>query len=216
MIRIPKFHPPADFEHRIKNPGLRFLIDTPHPNNFQWRRHSYWRDVHDDLYENYNGICAFCATWTPRGRGSNDPDQMTSIDHFIPKSHNPTLAYEWENFRLCKARINANKGANLEIIDPQYIGGDWFIIDFNTFLINPNDRLPYYLEHRIDRTIEVLDLNHNDFVEQRVDIIKAYVLDDVTFPQLKEKFPFIAYEMVRQDFKNEFKDQMHEYFVSIS
>jgi len=215
MIRIQKFNPPDNFDIRVKNPGIKFLLDTPNPNNNQWKKHNYWKNAHNDLYNLYNGICAFCSTWTPRGFGSNDPSQMTSIDHFIPKVHRPTLAYEWDNFRLCKARINSNKGESLEIIDPQYIDGDWFILDFDTFLINSNEGLPVYLTNRIERTIEILDLNHNDFVEQRIDIIKAYVLEYVTFIQLEEKFPFIAYEMLRQDFNYAFRNKMHDYFISI-
>jgi hypothetical protein len=53
-----------------------------------------------------------------------------------------------------------------------------------------------YKENRIIATIRILDLNHNDFVEQRIDIIRSYVLGNVTFGQHQEKYPFVAYEIL--------------------
>jgi hypothetical protein len=215
MIQIPQFRPPANFDNQVRNPGLRFLRRTPRPTNDQWGKHNFWRYAHDDLYNLYHGICAYCASWTPRGKGTNSPDKMTSIDHFVPKSHVPTLAYEWSNYRLCRARINASKGERTDIIDPFQIHGDWFIIDFYTFLISANGGLPPLIETNIENTITALELNHNDFVEQRIDVIKGYSLGLLNFGQVQEKFPFIAYEMTRQRFDEDYLDDMRAYFLAI-
>jgi len=44
MIRIQKFNPPDNFDIRVKNPGIKFLLDTPNPNNNQWKKHNYWKN----------------------------------------------------------------------------------------------------------------------------------------------------------------------------
>ena len=212
MIRVDKYDPPAHYAEMVKQPGQLFLESTMAPTKQEWNKHKYWRHIHDDLYFLYNGICSYCATWTPRGKGEGDSNRMTSVDHFIPKSIQPIQAYEWENFRLCRARLNHNKGSKVGLIDPMNISGDWFVIDFYTFLIQSNNSLHIELKSQVNYTVRVLGLNHDDFVNQRVDIIKNFVLGIVTFSDLQEIYPFIAYEMSRQNFDELHKENMINYF----
>src|SRR5438445_249106 len=94
---------PARYATRVHARGARFLARTPNPSRMEWRKHAYWREIHYDLYNLHNGICMYSASWSARTPASARVDH-TSIDHFVPKSVDPHRAYEWANFRLCRAR----------------------------------------------------------------------------------------------------------------
>jgi hypothetical protein len=207
MIRVQLYAPPNDYVRRVKTPGERFLARNPHPTTAQFKPHSYWQLIHNDLYNIYNGICSYCASWTPRHASLTDPN-YTSIDHFIPKSIDHRLAYEWSNYRLCRARLNSKKDNSLEIIDPFYVQNGWFIVDFTTFLILPNPNLPLYLFDRVYLSITILGLNDNDFVEQRLDVIYKYSINSVSMNDLIDTYPLIAEEMTRQGFDANFKEDI--------
>ena len=210
LIRIIQYPAPPDYENRVKRPGINFLTRNPHPTASQFSRHNYWKEVHGDLYLLYRGICAYCASWSPRS--PRPKDSQTSVDHFIPKSLQPVMAYEWSNFRLCRSRLNSNKGNSLEVMDPFYIQNGWFSIDFSSFLLKSSSLIPDYIKSQVITTINTLGLNHNDYVNERVEVIRGYCRGQLTLPQLNAKWPFIAAEMVRQDFDSNYAPQMRLYF----
>lgn len=191
---------------------MRFLARNSTPTAFQFKRHNYWREIHDELYNLYGGICAYCASWTPRT--FNLQFDNTSIDHFIPKTVSPQMAYDWDNFRICRARLNANKGDSINVVDPFSIGDGWFILDFSTFLIAASSSIPIYISSRVNETITILCLNDNDYVDQRIEIVKNYCLDYLSISDLHEKYPFIAHEVVRQNFDRTYKSEMRAFFSS--
>lgn len=213
MIKIRQFPAPAIYVSAVRRPGLRFLLRHPKPSKKDFSNHNYWKNIHGDLYTLYNGICSYCASWTPRNPGIA-PDH-TSVDHFIPKSVQPILAYEWTNFRLCRSRLNFNKGDSTEVMDPFYIENGWFQIDFTTFLIIASIELPGLIRDHINRTIDILGLNDNDYVDERLEIIKLYTLDRVTINSLELKYPFIAEEIRRSNFDANLKQLMRPYFQQI-
>lgn len=210
MIRIQPHPAPLHYEESVQKPGVQFLRRNPHPTSAEYSRHAYWRAVHDDLYTLYSGVCAYCASWTPHVMGKFD---HSSVDHFIPKALDPRLAYEWSNFRLCRARLNANKGDSLDVMDPLHIRDGWFTIDFSTFLIRPSPVVPIFVKTHIDTTITRLHLNDNDYVEERIEVIRNYSCDRVTLAELCPKYPFLASEIVRQDFDRRFKLRMRTFFL---
>jgi len=53
------------------------------------------------MYEAYDGVCAY--TGMRMHRVLSDP----TIDHFVPKSKRPDLAYEWTNYRLALAKVDS-------------------------------------------------------------------------------------------------------------
>ncbi len=187
------------------------MARQPHPTASEFRKHAYWTEIHDDLYRDYKGICAYCASWTPRSPGGRL--DHTSVDHFLPKSLNPLLAYEWDNFRLCRARLNANKGDQLSVIDPLYVINGWFTLDFTTFLIAPNDSSPAYIQYHVNESITTLGLNADDYVNERIGVIKEYCLGSTSLSDLKSFYPFIATEIVRVDFDRTLKPEMRDFFI---
>jgi hypothetical protein len=212
VIRVERFPEPPSFENLVRRPGLHFLAGHPHPTAREFSKHAYWRAIHGHLYDLYNGICSYCASWTPRARTAR-LDQ-TSIDHFIPKSAMPQMAYDWNNFRLCRSRLNANKGDSLDIIDPFFVVEEWFRLDFSSFLIFPSTVMPSYAQFPVNETIGRLGLNDNDYVNERLEVIKSYCIDNITFDDLSGKYPFIASQMLHHDFDNSYRPQMQLYFSS--
>jgi len=121
------------------------------------------------------------------------------VDHFIPKSEEPKLAYEWDNFRLACLKLNARKGKSLDVIDPFALPPDSFILDFPSLLIKPHPHLLEPLKARVIKTIDQLQLNQDDkCVEGRLEWLKPYCEEEHTFQHLQKKAPFIAYELKRQ------------------
>lgn len=200
MIPVTRQDEPAYFNNQIRRPGRAFLRRRPAPTTQQIRSNNLWRLCHDDLHYLYGGICAYSAQWTPRQRRPASIEH-SSVDHFVPISAKHNLAYEWNNYRLARARVNSNKGDSTDVLDPFLIQPDWFVINFRTFLIRPNDGLSAALEGQIEDSITQLGLNDNDFVGERVGLLQAYAEGPpagVDFTFLEQRYPFIAYELTRQ------------------
>ncbi len=217
MIQTDMPSPPANYESEVKRPGKAFLRNTPNPTRRDWRNHRYWSRIHDYLYNEHNGICLYCASWTPR-RQQADALDHTSIDHFIPKTSDAQLAYEWSNFRLCRSRLNNYKSAFQDVLDPCSVSNDWFHLDFTSFLIKPSPHITdIRLKQNIIDTIDRLRLNSdNDYVTERIQAIKEYSSDNLSLNILKEKFPFIAYQMRSQNFDQNYKDRLRQLFQRIN
>src|SRR5690242_18851860 len=107
MIRVTLPDPPPNYQTEVRQPGLRFLAVNSNPTNAEWGKHRYWQSTHQYLYDGHNGVCVYSASWTPRPRQRGV--DHTSIDHFVPKSVRPRLAYEWSNFRMVRSKLNNRK-----------------------------------------------------------------------------------------------------------
>ena len=208
MIPISPQHQPADFDHKVRQPGQTFLQTQPNPTARDWRGHDYWRRSHWDLRTAYNGICAYSSSYTPPPGSSNG--DTTSVDHFVPKSIAPNKAYDWNNFRLCRSRLNNRKGEHTDVLDPFALSSGWFELNFLTFLLVPNPSLAKKDRDLVRATINRLQLNtDNDYVNERVSVVSRYSRYGATFEQIRNLFPFIASEMSRQDFDNKYLPLWH-------
>lgn len=194
MIPIKPQPEPDDFDQKVRKPGLAFLSKFPNPTNrdYENKKATYWRKSLRDLYDACNHICAYSAQWIPYDTGS------PAVDHFIPKTVNPELAYEWDNFRLICSKMNSIKGTKTEIIDPFFLPADSFIINFPSMLIKPNPNLLEPLKSRVVYTIKELKLNEEMWQLGRSYKLIDYCKKQYSFDHLKEKYPFIAYELERQ------------------
>lgn len=125
--------------------------------------------------------------------------EQGSIDHFLPKTTHPQLAYEWSNFRLASGRVNNSKGNLTTILDPFLIQDDWFFMDVPACLLRPNPDLPKDLRNKISETINTLRLNQDDsYVQGRCNILIDYARGDITIGFLDRRYPFLAKEIRRQ------------------
>lgn len=190
MIPIKLQPEPADFDDKVRKKGVVFLNKFPHPTS--WKNREYWRESLNDLYKTYSCICSYSAQWIPITEGS------PSVDHFIPKSVQPELAYEWDNFRLASLRMNARKNDFQDVIDPCKLNPGDFILDFPVLSISTNFNLPDLLKKQIMDTIDRLKLNDEICKQGRLEWLMPYCETVYPFEYLKRKAPFIAYELERQ------------------
>jgi uncharacterized protein (TIGR02646 family) len=165
----------------------------PHPKSKDWKGHEYWRSALPDLTKAHNSVCAYCAQWISKPTGT------PTVDHYIPVSVNPNLAYEWSNFRLACLALNTRKRDYRDVIDPFQLIEDWFRLDFDTFMIKPNPDLSDDQKKQICATLKRLKLNEDEaFIISRQEWFRWYDKGEITFPHLEKKAPFIAREMKRQ------------------
>ena len=182
---------PANFQSNVRSPGQAFLKTVPNPSGQQFRNHDYWRKSLIDLGTAYNGICAYSSFWLPNS---------SSVDHFYPKSQHPNLAYEWGNYRLSHAEINNDKGNSIEILDPFNIQNGWFILDIATMYVRPETSLPSSIQTSVKKTIDILKLNKDKWVEMRFGIFEKWKGCTSSMKQsIQEHYPFIAIELQRQN-----------------
>lgn len=192
MIPVRQQPEPTDFDTRVRAKGVAFLQKVSRPQ--AWENREYWRDSLKDLYRAYDEVCAYSAQWIPRIEGS------PTVDHFIPKSVRPELAYEWSNFRLSCLKMNARKRDFQDVIDPFQIQPDWFILDFPSLIVKANPELEESIRSRVKSTIKRLKLNDDDdCVKHRQDWLMCYCNKQFPFDFLKKTAPFIAYELERQN-----------------
>ena len=202
MIHVDLQPEPINFHRDVRIPGKSFLQRVPVPSGKQWKNRDYWKRTSADLYGAYNGICAYTGLWFSK---STAP---VSVDHFLPKSKRPELAYEWNNYRLTTQIMNNYKDDNL-IVDPFEIHNGDFILDFPSCLIKANPNLPREKIDKIQFTIDVLKLNSNDDqVQARCDIIISFVNEEISKQYLKRRYPFIAYELERQNLLDKIKEMV--------
>lgn len=194
MIPVAPQPEPPLFDQKVRVPGLKFLkkcsgitITTK-----QWIRHDYWKNIRYVMHDAYNGLCAYSATWIPRESNPN-------IDHFIPKSKRPDLAFEWSNYRLAHQLVNTHKWNYQDVIDPFLLSDNWFFLDFPSLLIKPNPELSEQDKQKVWCTIKRLKLNDDEtFVFSRNHWLEAYCRGYTPFSFLKKHSPFVAYELERQ------------------
>jgi uncharacterized protein (TIGR02646 family) len=207
MMRIPSVAAPPNYKLRVLDPGMAFLAGTPNPTNAEFRVNSYWSRVHGYMYEEYRGVCAYCASWMPRGDGTSTAIDST-VDHFIPKSIYPALAYEWVNLRVSRRGLNENKGQSLSVMDPMFINNDWFELDFLTCRIKPSPAVHEIARIRIKETLNILRLNDPPIIDERTDIVGNYAHERWDLGLIAELYPFIAREIVRQDIELTLKAEL--------
>jgi hypothetical protein len=150
-----------------------------------------WTEALNDMLERYGRVCAYVCIYIERVTGSG------SIDHWIPKSVDPRLAYEWSNYRLACSMMNARKGVHTDLVDPFEVEDGWFELELLTFDVLPCPTLPLALLSRVDRTIKEFNLNCLECRTLREHYVTDY-LDGIPLWHLERRAPFIARELRRQ------------------
>jgi len=201
MIRVGLPVAPGNYRTDVLDPGTAFLRIVPRPKGDDWRGRNYWSAIHDYLHNELSGICAYCASFTPRRKSIGMVDN-SSVDHYIPKSLFPhTQAYDWNNFRLARAALNHRKGDFRDVMDPCAVTNGWFRLNFTTFAIEPDASLSEPLRKKVADTVIRLQLNlDDDYVNERARAVYRYSDGKLSFGQLSRLYPFIASEMTARNF----------------
>ena len=193
MIHVTPIDEPPDFDERVRQPGLQALArgDNPLPD--------YWRRCLDDLYQLYEGICAYACVYIPKVTGGR------SVEHFAPKSKHRNDAYEWQNYRLVCSVMNSRKREFEDVLDPFEVEDGWFRLQLTTMKVLPNTTLPQDIKNAIADTIRRLKLNQSDCIEARSNYYVEYISgeDPLPFRLLKRWSPFVAMEVERQGLRRD-------------
>lgn len=195
MIRVVPQPEPADFAAKVAVPGEQWLNAQPWYDATQHapcrsvpsktKFPPYWTKVGKELYDVYGGVCAYLGIYFEYVTGAS------SVDHFLPKSQFPGLAYRWENYRLSCLGVNRSKRAKTKILDPFEIEDDWFDVDLRTGAIHPNEGLEEALKTKIRDTISALGIDQQVFREMRLRHIAHFLKKEISETYLKQNSPFI-------------------------
>jgi hypothetical protein len=181
---------PADFHEKVRARGLQFLSTVE--GQVKWDSHEYWRDAIPDLRKAYRSVCAYLAHWIPSDTGS------ATVDHFIPVSAHPELAYEWANYRLACCAANSRKWKHQDVLDPFSIEYGWFTLDLLSLMVSPGTDIGDELTTQVMATIKRLGLNHESVTQGRLHWLRFFCATQ-NLALLREWAPFIAHELERQN-----------------
>jgi hypothetical protein len=189
------------FNAEVRAPGAAFLALNPQPTSEEFRKKNFWSKAAKELHAAYSGVCAYTAIYLP---------DQGSVDHFLPKTSHPNLAYEWDNYRLASGRVNSQKANQINILDPFQIQNDWFFMDIPACLLRANPALEKPLRAQISGTINSLRLNDDDnYVQERCNILMDFARGDISGDFLQRRYPFLAKEVARQQLS---QDQLKSLF----
>jgi len=197
VLKIDLKPEPPCFDSEVRQRGLNYIgqkgIDTKQPLPDGITLVSYWRKCYTELYETYNGVCAYLAIYFEKVTGGG------SVEHYLPKKLRPDLAYEWENYRLVTRIVNSRKGDYLDVVDPAYIHNDWFYLELTTGHIYPNPSLADYRKDAAQKSIDRLRLDDGEMRRMRTKRWSDYCESKISKEYLEEIAPHIYAEAVRQN-----------------
>jgi hypothetical protein len=150
----------------------------------------FWRDALEDMLHAYERRCAYLALYFEHATGS------PTVDHVLPKSRAWDQVYEWSNYRLCAALINAKKNDLTSLVDPFEVGDGWFALEFVGFQVTRGPKAPASKTKQIDATLPVL--NMPDCLKAREEYVTSYEQGHIQLEYLERRAPFVAAELRRQ------------------
>lgn len=149
----------------------------------------YWRDGLELLHEAYGRRCAFLALYLEHATGN------PSVDHMLPKSRNWDQVYEWNNYRLSAATINARKRDLTGLVDPMECKPGWFALELVGFQVIRGPEAFGVTQSAMDATLELV--NSLDCCKAREEYVRCYLESQVTYEYLCRRAPFVAQELRR-------------------
>lgn len=210
MIPVAPAPEPPHFDQQIRRRGLDAIAELageqPATRRAGPRRHQvagsredippgkfppYWREVLPEMLVSYRRLCAYLALYIEHATGN------PSVDHVVPKSRSWNQVYEWSNYRLASARINARKNELHLVLDPFTIREGMFALEFVAFQVKPGPAAGAE-EGGVIATIETLGLNAKECCEARQAYFDCYRAEQINLDYLERRAPFVAREMRRQ------------------
>lgn len=213
MIPVVRAEEPNTFDAKVRQPGLSAIdelvgrnprLKRPGPRRKKIANQEkdipadafppFWRHTLPEMLDAYEHRCAYLAMHIHRATGS------PTVDHVLPKSYAWNKVYEWSNYRLCAAIINAKKGELLTLVDPVEVKPGWFVLNLNTLNVERGPTAPEHEWQRIEATLPVL--NQRPCAQERMEYVRCYRLGPgnggFDFAHLEARAPFIASELRRQ------------------
>ncbi|MGN0873852.1 MAG: hypothetical protein ACI4OZ_01555 [Akkermansia sp.] len=186
MIPIQQSAEPEDFEDKVRSKGNKWLRDHPDAKPSEYR--PYWRKCAPQMEAAYGLYCAYS--------GMKRTSRELTIDHFVPKSVDKNLVYEWSNYRLCSYGMNniKDRADHTKLADPFTLPRYTFALNLANGAISVRrDVISEEEAAKAAYTIEVLDLNEASLCNER----RSYVTG-ASLEMIRDRAPFVAEEMEYQ------------------
>lgn len=218
MIRVARAPEPPDFDAEVRRPGQIAMLELsgqatrriiPGYSGRVYtslattidaipaaRIPALWQGVGLQLLRTaYKNVCAYL------GMALHPSTGAATVDHFLPKSVAPGLAYEWDNYRLASSSANRSKDDATGILDPFEIENDWFFLNLQSGELTPQHDLPDEIATAVWNTIAALNLNDPTHRKSRLDAIDAYLGANPSYhvglDYLDVEMPVVAWHLRR-------------------
>lgn len=181
MIRVERVDEPADFDEQVRRRGQAWLAKGDKPNT-----PGYWRHAVRALRKAFHDRCGYTAMWL---------SAPGTVDHFVSRDEDRSLAYEWTNLRYAAAWINSSKGAlrSTEVLDPFEVEDDWFELKLPQCEIVVTECCPAEHRGRAETMLTRLGLGRGEnVVVYRLEWLRMYEEGELTLEGLERKAPLIA------------------------
>jgi hypothetical protein len=214
VIPVRQADEPTSFEAKVRRPGLDAIAELvgepssrPRPGPKRkaiamsrdqipaGKFPELWREALPDLREAYGNLCAYLALYIHHATGS------ATVDHFVPKTQDWRLVYEWSNYRLCSSLINASKRDRAIALDPCSIDARLFALELTDYQVVPGPAARGPMTAVVTTTITDLGLNQRECRKAREAYVEDYRRgppDGIELTRLERHAPFIAHELRRQ------------------
>ncbi|MBX3176909.1 MAG: hypothetical protein KF886_06105 [Candidatus Hydrogenedentes bacterium] len=191
MIRFSPVAEPVEFDEKCRKPGARWLAG--HPN--ATRPYDYWSPFRPELLKGFDNLCAYCAMFAVGDE---------QVDHYVGCKEDISLAYEWSNYRPCKALMNNlkshRKQGEPQILDPFALKDEWFELLLPSLQVIVTDRVPSELKARAEFTLLRLGLRDDErVIRLRRAWLELYEQGDLTIHGLEKMAPLIARAVRKRD-----------------
>ena len=209
MLPVTCADEPATFDSKVRQKGLSAIDEmvgrkprAPHsgPKRKKIAKREegipakklppFWRDALPEMLAAYERRCAFLAMHLEHATGN------PSVDHMLPKSRNWKEVYEWSNYRLCAASVNARKSDMVGVVDPFSCRDGWFAIEFTAFQVVHGPNAPAGRARQFSATLQLL--NEPDCLKAREEYFVSYADGHIDLTYLERRAPFVASELRRQ------------------
>lgn len=211
MIKVVPAAEPADFDTKVRQPGLRAiaeLVGAPSLSSRPGRPRrvvattreaipadqfpAIWTEALPDLLAAYGRVCAYMSFYIERVTGA------ASIDHMLPKSLTWSEVYEWNNYRLACSLMNSRKNAYQDVLDPFEIEDGWFCLEWVDYQVIPDPSLAPEVLQQVEATIQRLRLNDYECRRLREEYVADFLRGDISLDHLHRRAPFLAREVERR------------------
>jgi hypothetical protein len=211
VIPVQRQQEPPEFDATVRRPGLSAIAELVGEGQMIARRGRkrrpvaerredlkfdvfppIWRNCTEHLMNAYKNICAYSCLYIEKTTG------LPTVDHWAPKSRAWDRVYEWDNYRLACANMNARKRDFRDVMDPFEIEDGMFALDLVSFEAIPGPNAGKRTNDVLD-TIKRLGLDQSDYKEDLSNYYHAYLDGEIKLSFLERRAPFLASELRRQN-----------------
>jgi len=195
VIPVTPAGEPTTFHAKVRQPGTEWLAAKGYlglpsfPPGTKVK--PIWREALKELMTAYDSVCAYSSLRIAPVTGA------ASVDHFAPKSRAPAQTYEWSNYRLACAKMNARKNNFTNVLDPFSLAAGTFELIVGNGGIRPAPSLSGAARAAAKDTIRRLKLDDPEMRKARLSKIDDYLACEFSTAFLLKESPFIHSELAR-------------------